>query len=315
MLGLFFLAVALPTVNAACDASYKYRLINGTCNNLSNHAWASANTTMPRLVAARHRDTGSEPNERKVTRTFLSDPDRGKFDADLDATERAKGTEEEGRGLNAYAVIMMQFLSHDISLMPVTSFFDFGAAFGITIPDCKEMTDAGDNDELCALSKDRSGQLFLQNKLVTRDSIGVMDKDGYLSPNNTVTSYIDLNPVYGSNDETADTLRSHIDGKLVIGPNDELPRNKKVLGGFTENECDLFGPSDTTHMAGDARVDENFVLTSIHLLFLREHNRIADQLAASNPSWDDEKLYQESRKRNIAGTSEKYVTSLCNAVC
>ena len=53
-------------------------------------------------------------------------------------------------------------------------------------------------------------------------------------------------------------------------------------------------------MAGDARVDENFVLTSIHLLFLRQHNRIADKLADANPEWNDEKLYQESRKRNIA---------------
>lgn len=295
---MFFLLaiVCLPVmmVNAACDPADQYRSIDGTCNNLDHHDWGSAEIAMPRLIPAMNRVTGNEPNERMVTRTFLSDPDRGKFDADLTASERAIGTEAEGRGLNSYAVIMMQFLSHDISLMNVTSFLE-GGAFGITVPNCESEEDVGVSDELCATFGP-----FLQNKLVTRDSHLVMGSDGNVTPMNTATSYIDLNPVYGSDDHTSKNLRSGVGGKLVIGDNGELPTNDPSSGIFTENECDLFGPTDTTHMAGDARVDENFVLTTIHLLFLREHNRIADKLAAANPSWDDEKLFQESRKYNIA---------------
>lgn len=43
---------------------------------------------------------------------------------------------------------------------------------------------------------------------------------------------------------------------------------------------------------GEIRVNEQLVLTCIHTIMAREHNRVAKELSQINPHWNDEMLYQ-----------------------
>jgi hypothetical protein len=137
---------------------------------------------------------------------------------------------------------------------------------------------------------------------------------------NDITAFLDASMVYGSDARTADALRTHSGGLLksspgpdgVIGTADDwLPFNNTT---YFPNVHDAATPADPTasfkiandshlvpnsqlFMAGDVRANENIELTSLHTLFMREHNRIANALHAQNPSFSDETLYQLARRQ------------------
>lgn len=53
-------------------------------------------------------------------------------------------------------------------------------------------------------------------------------------------------------------------------------------------------------LAGDPRVNEQLGLTTMHTVWLRQHNRVASDLQQLNPHWSGEQLYHETRRIIIA---------------
>ncbi len=108
---------------------------------------------------------------------------------------------------------------------------------------------------------------------------------------NTISSWIDGSQVYGSSQSHADSLRSFTGGRLTV---------------TSHASGDLLPMSAGMFVAGDERVNEQLGLTAAHTLFMREHNRWADAIAAQNSGWSDEEVYQRARK--IVGAEIQHIT-------
>lgn len=100
---------------------------------------------------------------------------------------------------------------------------------------------------------------------------------------NKVTHWWDASQIYGSDRETIDKLRSHVDGKMLIEDDGLLPIN-------SENGLDLVGFDDNWWIG----------LSMLHTIFVEEHNTICDHLKQEYPAWTDEDLFDHARLINAA---------------
>ncbi|XP_077378072.1 eosinophil peroxidase-like isoform X2 [Festucalex cinctus] len=134
---------------------------------------------------------------------------------------------------------------------------------------------------------------------------------------NALTSFIDASQVYGSDDEKALDLRDLTNDLGLLRVNEKYTDKGRELLPFTKmmaNVCatraritnDKNAEEVPCFLAGDERSNENIILTSLHTVFLREHNRLARALAKLNPQWNGERLYQETRK--IVGAYMQVIT-------
>ncbi len=97
-----------------------------------------------------------------------------------------------------------------------------------------------------------------------------------------VTHWWDASHIYGSDQETIDSVRSHVDGKLLIGEDGFLPLNSHGI--------DQVGFPGTWW----------FGLSMLHTLFVKEHNSICDRLKQKYFDWTDDQLFDHARLINAA---------------
>ena len=100
---------------------------------------------------------------------------------------------------------------------------------------------------------------------------------------NEVTHWWDGSQIYGSDQETVDRLRSHVDGQMIIDDDGLLP----IVEGT--------GVEDTGF-------NENWWvgLSILHTLFVKEHNTICARLKQEYPEWKDDELFDKARLINAA---------------
>ncbi|TWT93475.1 peroxidase [Botrimarina colliarenosi] len=270
---LLLAATGLPGLAALAD----YRAIDGTGNNLSNPTWGSAGAELLRTAPAAYPGDGTGS-------TMLGDADRGN-PRTISNTLFAQSTPvASARGLSSGVWQWGQFLDHDITFTGTNS----AESMMLYVP-------PADPYGMAMIPFTRSAS--------HADGLGVRQQT------NEITSWIDASMVYGSDATRATALRELSGGRMrTSGGGLQLPTNDMPGLGSLENDPGPLGTTDL-FVAGDVRANEQTGLTSMHTLFVREHNRLAGQLAAANAgdaSWDDERIYQTARR--IVGAEVQAIT-------
>lgn len=133
---------------------------------------------------------------------------------------------------------------------------------------------------------------------------------------NAITHWLDGSAIYGSTEEESIQVRGAQDqfaflkttrpgGRASSGrallPQCELEVNSEIeaCGDVCEDETP-HGTSRKCAFAGDFRVNEQPGLSTMHTVWVREHNRVAKHLANLNSNWDSRRVYQEARRIVIA---------------
>ena len=244
-----------PRLQQAPPGAQCYRTADGSWNNLSNPMEGAAGTRFLRNVALDaipvERDKRLlTPNPRRISLALL----------------RRQGEMKEVPFLNLLAASWIQFQVHDW----VSHGENLGSPDTIEIP--------LDEDDPARLTYGQRSMFIGKTQPdPTRRQEG---EPAAITHINEVSHWWDASQIYGSNPETQQRLRNHVDGKLSLKDGLLPCRNGVEDTGFVRN-----------WWVG---------LSMLHTLFAREHNAICDHLKQHYPQWNDERLFNVARLINAA---------------
>ena len=251
------------------------RTIDGTCNNISTNnaaSWGSAIVPLLRAIPDVYNSNNDlvgqdRRNPREISNII--------FKSDCAPSSKR---------LSSFVFTWGQFLDHDISVSP---------------------EDDTESEPIPALPNDN---IIVDIPFHRSDAYPGTIVGATRQQYNILTAWIDGSNVYGSDATRANYLRTFVDGKLKVSTaanGDLLPWNtsdNEMSGTIDPNAPFMAGNVNPmtgnpvkVFVAGDHRANEQSGLTSMHVLFMREHNRICDDLIATGMT-GDEVIYQRARK-------------------
>ncbi|KAL3886209.1 hypothetical protein ACJMK2_026218 [Sinanodonta woodiana] len=283
-------------------ATSRYRSIDGSCNNMVNGLWGRSFTPFERMVPAHYANGVDEPRQtslsggplplaRKISSQFHQPSLLGHLMPDL----------------SQMAMEFGQFLSHDIQRNALSTGQD-----GANINCCGNNRPSSE-DPCFAIEIPTDDPYYSTFNRTCMNFVRALPTPkldcrlGQRQQLNQNTHYIDGSQIYGSETNTSNSLRAFTGGKLKTGEDPNIPN---LLPKDTANTANCKLPTSNANvkcfLAGDIRVNQHPALSSLHTIFMREHNRIAAGLAALNNNWTDQVLYDEARK--IVGAMLQHIT-------
>ncbi|XP_066966449.1 peroxidase-like [Macrobrachium rosenbergii] len=289
----------------SCPAySVMYRTLDGTCNNLDKPEWGAAYRPFARFLPPDYSD-GIEALRESV---------RG---GDLPNPRKTSATIHRALNRPAYRITMMvmqwgQFLDHDLTATAQTRGFNHSVPKCCNEQDGSPLPEAFRHPDCLPIiipatdpfysQWNHTCMEFVRSSPAPRPNCALGPRDQI----NQVTSFIDASNVYGSDDQEMAQLRLWEHGMLKYKPVRFRKPLLPPLDHFDEGECRENSRNLHCFLAGDVRVNEQPALTSMHTVWLREHNRLVVELAEVNPHWNDDRLFFEARK--IVGAMMQKIT-------
>jgi hypothetical protein len=284
-------ALLLATLVAGSGASdpAAVRTLDGSGNNPGHVAWGQAGTEYSRAAAPNYGDgigsMVSGPSPRYASNRIFNDVGQNIFSENH---------------VSQWGWAWGQFIDHDIGLRDETPAESAPMPF-----DAQDPLEGFQND-FGVLGFSRTPAAPGTGTTNSRQQI------------NTNGSFIDASNVYGGTSSRLDWLREGVAGdgnpannkaSLLMSSRDYLPRaDAHARRAVAAPPMDLMGAlvmsPEKAVVAGDVRANENVVLTAIHTLFAREHNRIVAALSRSRLS--DEDKFQLARR--VVGAEVEYIT-------
>lgn len=279
--------IVAPTANS------KYRPIDGRGNNLQNPEFGASDTPFARFAEKNFQDginsvrkavSGNDlPNPRYLVENVLSQGDRA------NPPELAYGV---------FALLTVLFITHDVHYQTPIQPSNPQEEIQCCAADGSSALPAEDQNAACfPISIARDDPIY-QSSNITCINFVRSQKSEYsnqVQPGeimNRATSFLDLSLIYGNHQSELDPIRLNEGGLLRMGPNNVLPID-----------------SNGNYIPSMRRFTMVPIASIWPSLFARNHNYLAEGLAELNPHWNDETLFQEARRINIATFQYNLITS------
>ncbi|XP_023243050.1 peroxidase-like [Centruroides sculpturatus] len=263
----------------------KYRSFDGSCNNLEHPTWGKTFTCFQRLLPPAYADSISAPR--------IAVSGRPLPPARVLSILIHRNANVPSHIFTHMFMVWGQFVDHDITLTPISRSTDnamiqccppdqqnYDQCYPIIVPE----------DDPFYSHFGRTCLNFVRSAMCALCVLGPRQQT------NQVTTFHDASMVYGNDVNTSRSLRAFDGvGRLRVQDTehagDLLPASEDP-----NDQCSMPDEGRYCFRAGDQRVNQHPALTSLHTIFMRQHNRIASKLKFENPLWSDDKLYFETRR-------------------
>lgn len=252
---------------ASSGRSAEFRTIDGSGNNIANPDFGKADIELVRILDNAYDDGISTPRGGLFTSTLPSPRVISNVVSDQPSSV------PNFLGASDWLWQWGQFIDHDLDLTPGGT----TEVFHIAVPRL------GDPD-FNPFQADGVIIPFTRSHSASGTGISTSNPRQQV---NEITAYLDASMIYGSDATRAFTLRDDNNMAMLeisMANNGEVLPMKNTGGLPNDNG----GSSDDARffLSGDLRANEQIGLTAAHSLFVREHNRLATDLATRLSSGD-----------------------------